>query len=87
MNFFVSLCAAVVVSSEGWNIFIMIALSTLISPYLMGIGMIDAIGTQIKTNNVVWSLPALGLLAAHIGVIVIALGVTSWVQSRKASFL
>lgn len=86
-NFFLSLCVAIVVESEGWSIFVMIALSTLISPFMMGIGMIDAIGTQIKTNNIVWSPPALGILCAELLVIAIALGVTSWVQSRKTSFL
>jgi ABC-2 type transport system permease protein len=87
MSFFISLCFAIVVESEGWNVFIQIALSTLISPYLMGIGMIESISTHIKTNNIVWSLPALGILSAQLLIIAIALCMTSWAQSRKTSFL
>lgn len=87
MNFFVSLCTALVVESEGWNIFVQIALSTMISPFMMGIGMIDVIGTNIKTNNIVWSLPAVGILLAQIFVIALAISVTSFAQRRKTSFL
>jgi ABC-2 type transport system permease protein len=87
MNFVISLCVAIVVESEGWNIFTIITLSTLTSPFMMGIGMFDAIGKNIKTEHIVWSLPALAILSAQLLIIAITLGVTSWVQSRKTSFL
>jgi ABC-2 type transport system permease protein len=87
MIFFVSLCTALVVETEGWNIFVQIGLSTMISPFIMSIGMIDAIGTNIKTNNVVWSLPAIGIFLAQFTVIALAIGITRWVHLRKTSFL
>lgn len=87
MSFFVSLCSALVLESEGWNIFVQIGLSTLISPFFLAIGSIDAIGTSIKTNNIVWSAPAIGIFAAEFAVIVLALAVTSWIHRRKTSFL
>ena len=87
MNFFLSLCVAIVVESEGWITFTMIALSTLISPYMMGIGSIETIGPTVKGDAVIWSAPALGILGAEGLVIVIALVATSWVQSRKTTFL
>lgn len=85
--FFVSLCAALVLETEGWNVFVMIALSTLVSPFIMGVGMIDVIGKNIETNHIVWSLPAIGILFAEFAVIILAIVMTSWVYRRKTSFL
>ena len=87
MIYFVSLGAALVVESEGWNTFVMIALFTMVSPFIMGVGMIDAIGTNIKTNNIVWSPPAIGIFLAEFAVIALVIGVTSWIHRRKTSFL
>jgi ABC-2 type transport system permease protein len=87
MNFVISLCIGIVVASEGWNIFVQIGLSTLISPFMMGIGLFDAIGKNIKTENIVWSLPALTIFSVQLLVMAIALGLTSWRQSRKTAFL
>lgn len=87
MTFFVSLGAALVVESEGWNTFAMIAPPTMLSPFIMGVGVIDAIGSHIKTNDIVWSLPALGILLAEFAVIASVIGVTSWIHRRKTSFL
>lgn len=85
--FFVSLCAALVLESEGWNLFVQIGLSTLISPYMMGIGMIDAIATNTKTNNIVWSAPTIWIFCAQFAVIVLAFAVSRWAYRRKNSFL
>jgi ABC-2 type transport system permease protein len=85
--FCVSLCTALVVESEGWNIFVQIGLSTMISPVMMGIGQIDAIARHIKTENIVWSLPACGIFLAEALVMILCVGITSWVQRRKTSFL
>ena len=87
MCFCVTLCIAIAVESEGWIMFTMMALMTLVGPYIFGIGRVAAIGTNLNTNNIVWSAAALGLLAAELAVIAIVLGVTSWVHSRKTSFL
>jgi ABC-2 type transport system permease protein len=86
-NFFVSLCAALVVESEGWNLFVQIGQSTLIGPYIVGIGMFEAIGANIKTNNIVWSAPAIGIFLAQFAVIALAITITGWVHRRKTSFL
>lgn len=85
--FFVSLCAALVLESEGWNLFVQIGLSTLVGPFIMGIGMIDVIGKNINTNNVVWSHPAISIFLAQFSVVALAIGLTSWVHRRKTSFL
>jgi len=87
MCFCVTLCIAIAVESEGWNMFTMMALMTLVGPYIYGIGRVAAIGTNLNTNNIVWSAPAVGLLTGELAVIAIVLGVTSWIHARKTSFL
>jgi ABC-2 type transport system permease protein len=87
MVFIVSLCTALVVESEGWNIFVQIRLSTMTSPFIIGIGQIESVGAHIKTDNIVWSLPAVGILLAQVAIAALAISITSWAQRRKSSFL
>lgn len=85
--FCVSLCVAIEVESEGWNIFAILALMTLIGPFLYWVSRLDGIVQYLKTNDIVWSAPVLGVLAAEVAVIAVAILVTSWIHARKASFL
>jgi ABC-2 type transport system permease protein len=86
-TFCVTLCVAIAVESEAWIAVTMVALMTLIGPYIYGIMHIAAIGKNLNTDNIVWSAPAVGLLAGELIAIAIVLGVTSWIHSRKTSFL
>lgn len=86
-NFCVSLCVAIAVESEGWNIFAMLALMTLIGPFLYWVSRLDGIVQYLKADDIVWSAPVLGVLAAEVAVIAVAILVTSWIHARKASFL
>ena len=85
--FCVSLCVAIAVESEGWNIFAILALMTLIGPFLYWVSRLDGIVQYLKADNIVWSAPVLGVLAAEVAVIAVAILVTSWIHARKASFL
>ena len=85
--FCVSLCVAIAVESEGWNIFAMLALMTLIGPFLYWVSRLDGIVQYLKADDIVWSAPVLGVLAAEVAVIAVAILVTSWIHARKASFL
>ena len=85
--FCVSLCVAIAVDSEGWNTFAMLALMTLVGPFLYWVGSIDAIARAMRTDAIVWSTPVLGLLAAELAVIAIAILVAGWAYTRKPSFL
>lgn len=85
--FCVSLCVAIAVESEGWNIFAILALMTLIGPFLYWVSRLDGIAQYLKTDDIVWSAPVLGVLAAEVAVIAVAILVTSWIHARKASFL
>jgi hypothetical protein len=86
-NFCVSLCVAIAVDSEGWNIFTMLALMTLIGPFLYWVSSLDGITEHLRGDAIVWSAPVLVLLAAELGVIALAIFATSWVHSRRDSFL
>jgi ABC-2 type transport system permease protein len=85
--FCVSLCVAIALDSEGWNVFTMIALMTLIGPFILWVTRLDGIAQYLTTDDIVWSAPVVGLLAAEVAVIAAAILVTSWAHSRKASFL
>lgn len=85
--FCVSLCVAIAVESESWNIFAILALMTLIGPFLYWVSRLDGIVQYLKTDDIVWSAPVLGVLAAEVAVIAVAILVTSWIHARKASFL
>lgn len=85
--FCVSLCVAIAVESEGWNIFTMLALMTLIGPFLYWVSSLDSIRPYLQTDEIVWSAPVLGILAAELAVIVLVIAISSWVHARKASFL
>jgi hypothetical protein len=87
MNCFVSLAAALTLESEGWNVFVQIAISTLIGAFITGLGMIVPIATKIKTNDIVWSAPALGIVAAEIAVITLCIVIARAVHLRKNAFL
>jgi ABC-type transport system involved in multi-copper enzyme maturation permease subunit len=85
--FCVSLCVGITIDSEGWNVFAMLVLMTLIGPFLFWVSRIDGIARYMKTDNIVWSAPAIGILIAELAVIVVAIFVTSWFHARKSSFL
>lgn len=86
-NFCVSLCVAIAVDSEGWNIFAMLVLMTLIGPFIYWVSRLDGIIQYLQTDDIVWSAPVLGVIAAEFAAIAIAIFVTSWMHARKASFL
>lgn len=86
-NFCVSLCVAIAVDSEGWNIFAMLVLMTLIGPFIYWVSRLDGIIQYLQTDDIVWSAPVLGIVAAELAVIAMAIFVTNWMHARKASFL
>lgn len=86
-NYFISLSAALVLESEGWNIFVQIAVSTFVGPFMVFIGTIDAIGKKIQSNEVVLSQEALGIFALELTVMLLALAFARSVYRRKDSFL
>ncbi|QDV07500.1 hypothetical protein Poly30_30260 [Planctomycetes bacterium Poly30] len=86
-SFCVLLCVAISCSSEGWNIFTMIALMTLVGPFILWVTRSRQVGLDLEGESLVFGPVAIGLLAADVLVVVIAIGVTSWLHARKSSFL
>ena len=87
VNFVVSLCVAIAVDSEGWNTFAMLALMTLIGPFIYWITWMDGIREHLKGDVIVWSPQVLGLIGGELAVMAIAILVAGWVHARKTSFL
>lgn len=81
-----SLSVAMAVESEGWNTFAMIGSMVLINPFIMLLGQISEISQYVKTESIVWSLPAVSILLAQVMVSVAVLVATGWVHCRKQAF-
>ena len=86
-NFIVSLCVAIAVDSEGWNAFAMLALMTLIGPFIYWVTWMDGIREHLKGDVIVWSPQVRGLIGGELAVMAIAILVAGWVHARKTSFL
>ena len=87
VNFVVTLCVAIAVDSEGWNTFAMLALMTLIGPFIYWVTWMDGIREHLKGDVIVWSPQVLGLIGGELAVMAIAILVAGWVHARKTSFL
>ena len=87
VNFVVTLCVAIAVDSEGWNTFAMLALMTLIGPFIYWVTWMDGIREHLKGDVIVWSPQVLGLIGGQLALIVIAIFAAGWVHARKSSFL
>ena len=86
-NFCVSLCVVIAVDSEGWNVFAMLALMTLIGPFLYWVTSMPGIREHLQGDAIVWSPQVLGLVGGELAVIAIAILAAGWVHARKTSFL
>lgn len=84
MSYCVALCAAIVVTSEGWNVFIQMALMTMLSPFMIWVGTLDSISTSIRTDTIAWSTPVVAVFAGELLLTLLVLGVTCWRQVRRS---
>lgn len=87
VNFVVSLCVAIAVDSDGWNAFAMLALMTLIGPFIYWVTWMDGIREHLQGDAIVWSPQVLWLIGGELAVIGIAILAAGWVHARKTSFL
>ncbi len=81
-----SLGVAMAVESEGWNTFVMIASMVMINPFIMLLAQIPVIVDNVRTDAIVWSMPAVTILAAQILLSIVAVIATGWIHCRKKSF-
>ena len=87
VNFIVSLCVAIAVDSEGWNAFAMLALMTLIGPFIYWVTWMQGVREHLQGDVIVWSPQVLALIGGELAVIAVAILAAGWVHARKASFL
>ncbi len=82
----IGLSVAMVVESEGWNLFAMIGSMVLINPFIMGVGQLSVIKDFVETDTIVFGPVVTSILVAQVVVTVAVLTVTGWVNGRKKSF-
>ncbi len=82
----VALGVAMSVESEGMNTFVMIASMVMVNPFIMAIGQIAVISENAKTNQIVWSMPAVSILVAQLVIGLAVLALTAWLHCRKKAF-
>jgi ABC-2 type transport system permease protein len=80
------LAVAIVVESEMWAVLTMGATNVSYSFWFL-LMKIPGLPEQLKSPVAIWSRPILLMLAGQITVIVVALGLTFYLQSRKRDFV
>ncbi len=86
LSFCLSLAVAMQVESEGWNIFVMIASSALINPFMAGLSQIPEVASHWSGPEVVWSWQVSAILVAQLLLSVGLLAYTGWRHLRKPAF-
>ncbi len=81
-----SLCVAMAVESEGWNIFAMIASMLLINPLIMLLGQIPSVSDHFQGDQIVWGGIAVSILLVQLIGSLVLIVATGWVHGRKPSF-
>lgn len=82
-----TLCVAIVSESLGWTIGAMITANLLLQAVMYAVSHVPAVAQAMKTDAIVWQQPVSGLLAAEIGLVLLMLGLTFFLQARKTDFL
>lgn len=82
----ISLAVAMTVESEGWATFAMIGSMVLINPYMMALSQVPEISTRIEQDAIVWTTPAVAILATLTVLAVVVMAVTTWHHARKPAF-
>lgn len=81
------LCVGVISGAEGITISVMVAFNILFNLFLFWVSSLPGIGPHIESQVAVFNSTAMGLIFAEILVIVLAIGLTSYVKSRRTCFL
>lgn len=86
-SYILILAVALISESQGWTIGATVV-GELFLQVIMYVASHDpTIAATMKGNRLVWSPPAVHLLLGEVGTIVLLLGLTFWLQSRKTDFL
>lgn len=64
----------------------MIGSMVLINPYMMALSQVPAISERIEQDAIVWTAPALAILATLSVLAIVVIGATTWHHARKPAF-
>ena len=78
---------AIVTESEGWTIGAIVFGNLFLQGFLYAVARIPSIAGPMGGPHLVWSRAVSVLLLGEIGVILLLLGITFYVQSKKTDFL
>src|SRR3546814_2936926 len=74
------------VESEGWATFAMIGSMVLINPYIMALTQVPEISERVSVDALVWTTPAVAILASLVVLSRAVIGLTGWFHARKPAF-
>ncbi|MEP7325007.1 MAG: ABC-2 transporter permease [Gemmatimonadota bacterium] len=86
-GYILTLAAAVITESVGWTIGAMVFGNLFIQYFMYAVSHNQAIAAGMKGTSVAWSWPAVSIMGAEVGVIVLLLALTFYMQARKKDFL
>jgi ABC-2 type transport system permease protein len=86
-GYFLILTVALISESIGWTIGAMVCVNLFLQAVMYGVSNAPGISSDMKGEAIVWRQPITGLLAAEVAAIVVMLGMTFYLQSRKTDFL
>lgn len=81
------LAVAVVTESMQWTIVVQVACNLGLQGVMYGASNIASVKSTMHGNTVVWSEPVLLFIGIEIGLSLLLLGATFWLQSRKTDFI
>ncbi len=84
--FSVSLAVAMSVESEGWANFAMIGSMVMINPYMMALSQVAEIQKRVSVDELVWTMPAVLVLATLVALSMTLVATTAWYHARKPAF-
>jgi hypothetical protein len=84
--FAISLAVAMTVESEGWATFAMIGSMVMINPFIMAMSQIPEINDRVSVDALVWTTPAVAIMATLVTLAVAIIAGTTWHHARKPAF-
>lgn len=87
MSYVLIVAVALISESQGWAIGAIVFGNLLLQAAMYYVSHIPSIAAAMKGPRIVWDQPVITLLLVEIAVIVLLLGLTFWLQSRKTDFI
>ena len=78
---------ALVTESQGWTIGAMVLGNLLLQGVMYGVSHAPGAAQSFAANAIVWRQPIAGLLGVELAAVLLMLGLTFYLQSRKTDFL